>query len=86
MAKPDRSGTFKGHRFPPDIISFAVWACHRLVLRLRDVEELLAERGIEVDHFKLEQIANRVAVLGAIQTTNMYANGWPNLEGPLRCV
>ena len=38
------------HRFPPEIISHAVWLYHRFGLSLRDVEDLLAERGITVSH------------------------------------
>ncbi len=41
-----QSGAFKGHRFPPEIIAYAVWAYHGLALSLRDVEDLLAARGI----------------------------------------
>ena len=40
--------TYKSHRFPPDIISYAVWLYHRFNLSNRDVEDLLAERGINV--------------------------------------
>ncbi|MBU3032463.1 IS6 family transposase [Paracoccus marinaquae] len=40
----------KGHRFPRAIISYAVWAYHRFALSLRDVEDLLAERGIKVSY------------------------------------
>jgi putative transposase len=39
---------YDGDRFPPTIISHAVWLYHRFCLRLRDVEDLLAERGIAV--------------------------------------
>jgi putative transposase len=38
------------HRFPPEIISHAVWLYHRFGLSLRDVEDLLAERGITVSY------------------------------------
>lgn len=34
------------HRFPPAIIQYAVWLYHRLNLGHRDIEDLLAERGI----------------------------------------
>lgn len=40
--------TYKRHRFPPDIISYAVWLYYRFNLSYRDVEDLLAERGINV--------------------------------------
>ena len=40
--------TYKRHRFPPDIISYAVWLYYRFNLSHRDIEDLLAERGIFV--------------------------------------
>jgi len=40
--------TYKRHRFPPDIISNAVWLYYRFNLSHRDIEDLLAERGIGV--------------------------------------
>jgi putative transposase len=40
--------TYKRHRFPPDIISYAVWLYYRFNLSHRDIEDLLAERGIAV--------------------------------------
>lgn len=47
--KSDRS-RYSGYRFPPVIISYAVWAYHRFCLSFRDVEDLLAERGIIVSY------------------------------------
>ena len=41
---------FAGFRFPPEVITVAVRWYLRYGLSYRDVEELLAERGIEVDH------------------------------------
>jgi putative transposase len=38
------------HRFPSEIIQYAVWLYHRLNLSHRDVEDLLAERGITVSY------------------------------------
>jgi len=40
--------TYKRHRFPPDIISYAVWLYYLFNLGHRDIEDLLAERGITV--------------------------------------
>ena len=42
--------TYKRHRFPPEIISYAVWLYFRFNLSHRDVEDLLAERGITVSY------------------------------------
>jgi transposase-like protein len=40
----------KRHRFPPTVIRHAVWLYFRFTLSLRDVEDLLVERGIEVSY------------------------------------
>lgn len=42
--------SFKRHRFPPEIIRYGVWLYFRFTLSFRDVEELLAQRGIEVSY------------------------------------
>ncbi len=44
------SALYKRHRFPGEIISHAVWLYYRFLLSYRDVEELLAERGIAVSY------------------------------------
>ncbi len=41
---------YHGYRFPPEIISHAVWLYHRFCLSFRDVEDLLAQRGIKVTY------------------------------------
>lgn len=41
---------YKNHRFPPEIISHAVWLYFRFSLSYRDVEEFLSERGIVVTY------------------------------------
>src|SRR5260221_10385099 len=46
---------YRGYRFPPEIIQRAVWLYYRFTLSLRDVEELLAERGIEVTYETIRQ-------------------------------
>ena len=47
--------SYRGHRFPPDIIQHAVWLYCRFTLSYRVVEELLAERGIDVTYGTLRQ-------------------------------
>ena len=42
--------TYVGYRFPPVIIQRAVWLYARFTLSFRDVEDLLAERGILVSY------------------------------------
>ncbi len=47
--------SYRGHRFPPQIISHGVWLYHRFSLSFRDVEDLLAERGIIVSYEAIRQ-------------------------------
>ena len=42
--------SYSRHRFPPEIIGHAVWLYVRFTLSYRDVEELLAERGLDVSY------------------------------------
>ena len=42
--------SFKRHRFPPDVIRQAIWLYFRFTLSFRDVEEMLAQRGIDVSY------------------------------------
>ena len=43
------------HRYPPEIISYAVWLYYRFCLSFRDVEDLLAERGVKVTYETIRQ-------------------------------
>ena len=42
--------SYRRHRFPPEIIQHAIWLYLRFTLSYRDVEELLAERGLDVSY------------------------------------
>ena len=42
--------SYRRHRFPPPIIQHAIWLYLRFTLSYRDVEDLLAERGLEVSY------------------------------------
>ena len=50
---------YKGHRFPPEIIQHAVWFYHRFSLSHRDIEDLLAERGIIVTYESIRLWCNK---------------------------
>ena len=39
---------YRRHHFPPEIIQHAIWLYLRFTLSYRDVEELLAERGLDI--------------------------------------
>ena len=57
------SSAFAGFRFPPEVILLAVRWYLRFGLSYRDLEELLAERGIEVDHVTLYRWVQRFTPL-----------------------
>jgi transposase, IS6 family len=58
---PAPRSAFAGYRFPPEVITLAVRWYLRFGLSYRDVEELLAERGIEVDHVTVHRWVHRFA-------------------------
>jgi transposase, IS6 family len=60
---PIVSSAFAGFRFPPDVIVLAVRWYLRFGLSYRDVEELLTERGVEVDHISIYRWVQRFTPL-----------------------
>src|SRR5580700_11062929 len=50
--------SYNGYRFPPEIIQKAIWLYIRFSLSFRDVENLLAERGIAVSHETVRRWVN----------------------------
>ena len=53
-----RKISYSGYRFPPEIIHQAVWLYLRFTLSFRDVEDLLAERGIVVSYETVRRWVN----------------------------
>ena len=47
--------SYRGYRFPREVISRCVWLYHRFALSLRDVQELMLERGAEVTYETVHQ-------------------------------
>jgi len=45
-----RRSPFLGHRFPAEVIQHAVWLYLRFTLSFRDVEDLIADRGLDVSY------------------------------------
>ena len=68
----DKPISYAGYRFPPEVISYAVWLYFRFPLSLRMVEEMLAARGIEVTYETVRRwalkfgasIARRIRAIG----------------------
>src|SRR3982750_1927073 len=57
MSSSAAQSSYAGYRFPPEVISHAVWLYFRFPLSLRMVEEMLAARGIVVSHETVRQWA-----------------------------
>jgi putative transposase len=77
--------SFARHQFPPAIIRHAVWLYARFTLSYRDVEDLLAERGLDVSY---ETVRRWVLKFGplfarefAVDASGQHRNGismrWP---------
>ena len=62
-ASTPQLSAFAGFRFPPEVIVLAVRWYLRFGLSYRDLEELLAERGIDVDHVTLHRWVQRFTPL-----------------------
>ena len=64
--------SYSGYRFPPEIIQHAIWLYIRFTLSFRDVEDLLAERGIMVSYETVRRWVNHFGPMVAA------ANADPN--------
>ena len=60
--------SYARHRFPPDVIRHAVWLYLRFTLSYRDVEDLLAERGLEISN---ETIRRWLLKFGPVVARNL---------------
>ena len=55
--------SYRRHRFPAEIIQHAIWLYLRFTLSYRDVEELLAERGLDVSYETVRRWAQKFGPL-----------------------
>ena len=62
-----RKISYAGYRFPPEVIDQAIWLYLRFTLSFRDVEDLLAERGIAVSHETVRRWVNHFGPMIAAQ-------------------
>jgi putative transposase len=61
--------SYRRHRFPPGIIQHAIWLYLRFTLSYRDVEDLLAERGLDISY---ETVRRWVLKFGPIATLRTF--------------
>src|SRR2546426_8954932 len=52
--------SYRRHRFPPVVIQHAVWLYLRFTLSYRDVEDLLAERGLDISYETVRKLGAQV--------------------------
>jgi transposase-like protein len=62
-----RTISYAGYRFPPEIIRQAIWLYLRFTLSLRDVEDVLAERGIAVSYETVRRWVNYFEPMIAVE-------------------
>ncbi len=59
--------SYKGYKFPPEIIQQAIWLYLRFTLSFRDVEDLLSERGITVSYETIRRWVNHFGPTIAVE-------------------
>lgn len=75
---------YRPHRFPPDIIQHAVWLYQRFSLSFRDIEDLLAERGVCIDPGPSATGAGAARVTPGLDGLFVYPEKSGYLGGPAR--
>ena len=68
--------SYHGYRFPPAIISYAVWLYHRFGLSFRDVEDRLAERDISVTYEAIRQWCRTIGLDYARRLRGRMGDTW----------
>ena len=89
-----RDPIYAGHRYPAEIISYAVWLYFRFPLSLRMVEEMLAARGISVTHETIRQwglkfgreFANRIRRRAPRHGDKWHLDEWWSSASPGRSI
>ena len=67
---PSELPSYRGYRYPAEIIGHAVWLYFRFSLSLRDVEELLAERGVTVTYETIRAWCSKFGPTYAVWTAS----------------
>jgi hypothetical protein len=76
--------SYAGYRFPPVIIQQAIWLYARFTLSFRDVEDLLAERGITVSYETVRRWVNHFGprIAGDLHKRRPKPPSVPYVDGP----
>ena len=70
--------TYKRYRYPSEIISHAVWLYNRFQLSFRDVEEMLASRGVVVSYETIRQWCKKLSppICKRLKQRQQYGDQW----------
>ncbi len=79
-----RQLSFKRHCFPPEVIRHSVWLYARFTLSFRDVEEMLAERGLDVSYETIRRWLRDLNMTGKHVTGGRSNNRAENSHLPVR--
>lgn len=75
-----RQVSYVRHRLPSEIIQISVWLYYRFALSLRDVEDLLAEQGIDVSYETIRrwthQFGRAYAIRIRLRRPRAYPTDW----------
>jgi putative transposase len=77
--------SYSGYRFPPEIIQQAIWLYVRFTLSFRDVEDLLAERGIVVSYETVRRWVNHFGPKIAANLRERRRHGSSNEDRENQC-
>ena len=73
--------SYRRHRFPAEIIQRAVWLCFRFPLSYRDVEDLLAERGVDVSYETIRRWALKFLLIRDTPSEEVYVLNMFRMRG-----
>ena len=80
--------SYKGFRYPVEIISHCVWLYHRFPLSFREVEEMMMERGVVVSHEGIVNLGGGLAtgmigyrLRGGLRGAGLVGTGTPSYKG-----
>src|ERR1035438_1633882 len=80
--------SYSGYRFPTEIIQQAIWLYVRFTLSFRDVEDLLAKRGIVVSYETVRRWVNHFGpkIAADLRKSRCLKAGWKSKSGAASCI
>ena len=76
--------SYRRHRFPPVVIQHAVWLYLRFTLSYRDVEDLLAERGLDISYETVRSWVLKFGPVIGVACLSVHFAVWAGSSAPVR--